>query len=65
MNRAYISLRTSDVVTHSNATRPPIAYQAIYAFLKDCGFNDLENLNFHAEPQLQLVAGSLQDGRLV
>lgn len=48
-----------------DVTRPPIAYQAIYAFLKDCGFNDLENSNFHAGPQLRLVAGSLQDGRLI
>lgn len=28
-----------------DATRAPMVYRAIYAFLKDCGFNDLENIN--------------------
>lgn len=28
--------------SNEDATRPPTVYQAIYNFLKDCGFDDLE-----------------------
>jgi hypothetical protein len=40
-----------------DATRTPTFYQAIYAFLKDCGFDDLESINSDIEPQFQLTGG--------
>lgn len=39
-----------------DATRTPMIYQATYAFLKDCGFEDLENINSDLAPRLRLAA---------
>lgn len=43
--------------SNDDATRPPAVYQAIYAFLKDCGLDDLESLNSEIEPRFRLAAG--------
>uniref|UniRef100_UPI00333FA93F DUF2075 domain-containing protein n=1 Tax=Castellaniella defragrans TaxID=75697 RepID=UPI00333FA93F len=37
--------------SNEDATRPPAIYQAIYNFLKDCGFDDLESMNSNLEVQ--------------
>lgn len=39
-----------------DATRTPTIYQATYAFLKDCGFEDLERINSDLAPRLRLAA---------
>ena len=39
--------------SNEDATRTPTVYQAIYAFLKDCGFDNLESTNSDLEPRLQ------------
>lgn len=37
--------------SNEDATRTPAVYQAIYAFLKDCGFDDLESMDSDLESQ--------------
>lgn len=39
-----------------DATRTPTIYQATYAFLKDCGFEDLESINSDLALRLRLAA---------
>lgn len=43
--------------SNGGETRSPAIYQAIYAFLKDCGLDDLESLNSEIEPRFRLAAG--------
>lgn len=43
--------------SNEDETRTPEVYQAIYAFLKDCGFEDLESINSDIEPRLGLALG--------
>ena len=39
--------------SNEDATRTPAVYQSIYAFLKDCGFDNLESINSDIEPRLR------------
>lgn len=39
-----------------DATRTPTIYQAIYTFLKDCGFDDLESISSDLAPRFRLAA---------
>lgn len=43
--------------SNEDTTRAPEVYQAIYAFLKDCGLDDLESINSDRGLRLQLAAG--------
>ncbi|HUH88768.1 MAG TPA: DUF2075 domain-containing protein [Pusillimonas sp.] len=43
--------------SNKDATRTPAVYQAIYAFLKNGGLDDLESINSDLEPRFRLAAG--------
>ncbi|RYL96452.1 DUF2075 domain-containing protein [Sphingobium fuliginis] len=43
--------------SEEDATRTPAVYQAIYAFLKDCGLEDLAIINLDREPVVRLATG--------
>lgn len=42
--------------SNADATRTPVVYQEIYTFLKNCGFDDLGDINSDFEPRFRPVA---------
>ncbi|MCA5919585.1 DUF2075 domain-containing protein [Pectobacterium brasiliense] len=46
--------------SNEDATRPPTVYQAIYNFLKECGFDDLEGMNSALESQSNQPLSNVQ-----
>lgn len=46
--------------SNEDATRPPAVYQAIYNFLKNCGFDDLEEMNSTRELQSNQPLSNVQ-----